>query len=266
MKKQRRQPNSNEAPVTSLIPPESYINVDTLTKLSLPLTLNEYFSPFISNIKDSLLFLERFAEEDETISKLVNIYNNDPDFSNKLNDTLDLDLLAKKADVSRGEFRRLIISTLDLMGDEEAMMLLKLSKKHLIKKSIQIGMTDNHPDSYDERHALLQFFGIHPTPKNSTVSINVDKSQNLSMSQTQIGLPSFSEHINSSEKVASTEIQKLLNKDNQDIIDLAIENKENKGNKIPLYSDKSPLIVKVETLPEEDSNEDSEENEDEGED
>lgn len=213
--------NSKQAISNSFNPfpkPESYVDITKLSKIALPLTLNEYYLPFISNVKDCLLFLERFSDKDETISKLLDVYNNDPKFSKaKLSDTLDMDLLAKKAGLTVGEFRRLINSTLDLLGDEEAVMLLSLNKKNLVSKSLQIALTDQHPDSYAERHSIMQYFGFHPVPKGAAVNINVDKSNNLSLSQTQVGLPSFASTISESEKVASQQIKDLIDKNNKEV-------------------------------------------------
>lgn len=211
--KQRRKPFNDPDPDSNSKPSYystlSYAKVERLSKIALPLTLNEYYLPFIENVKDCLLFLERFSDEDETIAKLLETYNN-PKLFKKNSDSLDLDKLAEKAGLSKGEFRRLINSTLDLLGDEEAMMLLRLNKRHLVKKSIEIALTDPHPDSFEERKALMQFYGIHPIPKNASVQVNIDKSQNLSLSQTQVGLPSFASTISESEKVASQQIKALI--------------------------------------------------------
>lgn len=207
---------------SSPFPKLVYIDVAALTKIALPLSLNDYYRPFISNVQDCLLFLKRFSDSDEAISNLLDVYDNDPAFSKaKVSDNIDLDLLAKKSNLTVGEFRRLINSTLDLLGDEEAVLLLSLNKKHLVSKSLQVALTDQHPDSYQERHSLMQYFGYHPVPKTSAVNINVDKSQNLSLSQTQVGLPSFASTISESEKVASQQIK--------DLIDLELEKLEQEG-------------------------------------
>jgi len=224
----RKQKSQIENKPPSYFSTLDYARVESLTKIALPLTLNEFFLPFIENIKDCLLFLERFSDEDETIKKLLSVYN-DPKKFKKNKDVLDLDLLAEKADLTKGEFRRLIISTMDLIGDEEAMMLLKRGKGPIIKKSIEIALTDPHPDSFEERKALMQFYGIHPVPKNASVQINVDKSQNLSLSQTQVGLPSFASTIQESEKVATQQVRQLIAE----------------SDAIPLYTDATPLVTEV---------------------
>ena len=239
MSKRKSNASPNNSILSSLLKPEDYAKVESLTKIALPTSLNTYYLPFIENVKDCLLFLERFSEEDDTIKTLVDTYNNNPKLFNKLSDKLDLDLLAKKSNLTTGEFRRLINSTLDLLGDEEAIMLLRLNKRHLVKKSIEIGLTDKHPDSFEERHALMQYYGLHLVPKNSQVNINVDKSTTNSLSQTQIGLPSFSTTISHSEKIASEQIKNLIDKEpkqiesSPDFIEMNLSN--NKG---------EPLIIK----------------------
>ena len=243
MKRVKQKKNGNgDSNSESLFKPLAYVDVSSLTKLALPLTLNEYFLPFIENIKDCLLFLERFSLEDETISKLLDTYNNDKAFS-KTSDTLDLDLLATKSGLSKGEFRRLIVATLDILGDEEALMILRQSKKHLVSKSIQIALTDQHPDSYNERHSLLQFYGFHPVPKNSAVNVNIDNSKNLALSQTQIGLPSFSSTIQASEKIAAEKIKDLIDKEGDKMKQLNASSIS-----IPLYTDATPVESKVDGL------------------
>lgn len=247
MNMSKRKSNASPSNLSLLLKPEDYAKVDSLSKIALPLTLNEYYLPFIENVKDCLLFLERFSDEDETIANLLKVYNSNPKLFNKLSDKLDLDKLADKAGLSKGEFRRLINATLDILGDEEAMMLLRLNKRHLVKKSIEIGLTDKHPDSFEERHALMQYYGLHVVPKNSQVNINVDKSTNTSLSQTQIGLPAFSTTISHSEKIASEQIKNLIDLDNlekpkqiessKNFIDFSTQNNEDD-------KETKPLIVK----------------------
>lgn len=236
-------------------------DINELSKLSLPLSLNDYYKPFIENIKDCLLFLERFAEDDETIERLLKVYNSDKAFS-KTSDSLDLDLLAKKADLSRGELRRLLNSTLDVLGDEEAVMLLRMNKKHLVRKSLEVALTDAHPDSYEERKSLMQYYGYHPIPKGSQVSINIDKSQNLNAQQNIVNnnLPSFASTIAEGQKIGSQQVKSMID----DSLDMEEEpKKEIKliesqpiSISIPTYSDKSPFEIKAELVDEDKIEED----------
>lgn len=200
--KKKQQQEEEDSPST--------ISLSSYPKISLPTSLNTFFAPSIESIKDCLLFLERFSEDDEAIAKLLKVYNEDPEFA-KNKDELDLDSLAKKAEMSRGEFRRLMLTTLDYLQDEEALMLLRRFKPVIVKKALEVALTDTHPDSYPERKSLLQYYGLSPVPKGAQVSINIDKSQNLGVvQQNQFGLPSFSAAIVDSEKSVSSTMKGLL--------------------------------------------------------
>lgn len=254
MKKNRLQSKSLEPFVPTPLTP--------LKKLSLPLTLNEYYSSFIENVKDCLLFLERFSEEDSNIKNIVEIFKTDKQFKGKID--IDLDLLAFKADVSKGEFRRLINSTLDLLGDEEAMLILRTNKASIISKSVQIALTHDHPDSMQERKAFMEYFGYRLAPKNNQVQVNIDKSTNTTTQQVAIsGLPSFSNQMQDSEKIGQSKIQSLINEDN---FDIAQENKKAKPKQItkgddliPIYYDQEVKEAEFVNLDLENSNENSKE-------
>ena len=186
----------------------------TLSKLSLPLTLNQYYAEHIENIHDCLLFLERFSEED-SIKGLIEAYKKDKSkFSTQ---GLDLDALAEAADLSKGEFRRLINSTLDLLCDEEALMLLRLNKASLVKKSIQIALDDKHPDSYLERKSILEYYGYKLVNKNAGVVIN-NQVTNASLAVNSgntnnvvAQLPSFSDTVIEGEKLVTSTMKEALN-------------------------------------------------------
>ena len=245
--------NSNDKQAQALglakTPSNVNVNIDALSKLALPVSLNQYYLPFIDNVKDCLLFLDRFAADDDSIARLLKVYNGDKAF-NKLSDKLDLDLLAEKADFSRGELRRLINSTLDVLGDEEAMMLLRVNKRHLVKKSLEIALTDKHPDSFEERRSLMQYYGFHPIPKGSQVSINIDKSQSLiqqnNSNNTINSLPSFASTISESEKIASQQVKELIKEDPGQVNDVEYKQLDSKPVSIPLYTDKSSIEVETE--------------------
>ncbi len=44
--------------------PKKKPDVRALSKLSLPLTLNQYFGQYITNVQNCLIFLERFVGDD----------------------------------------------------------------------------------------------------------------------------------------------------------------------------------------------------------
>ncbi len=175
--------------------------------ISLPLSLNDYYNGHIDNLHNCLLFLERFADQDESIQALVDAYKADP---NKYSSKFDLDALAEAADLSRGEFRRLINSTLDLLADEEAAMLLRFNKPVLIKKSIEIALTDMHPDSYLERKGLLEYYGIKVVPKGSQVNIISNSGNTQTALIQQQGLPSFSSTIAETEELVQNTMKELI--------------------------------------------------------
>lgn len=214
---------------------------EELQKLSLPLSLNEYYAPFVENIKDCLLFLERFSDDDETVRKLLKAYNK---LAAKFSDKLDLDLLAKEADLSKGEFRRLINSTLDLLCDEEALMMLRLNKKFLVKKSIEIALDDKHEHSYLERKALLEYYGVRLVPKGSQFTVNIDQSKTLGIQQNnQVvnNLPSFASTAMEGEKITANEMKKMIH---ETISEDHLLEPMQEG--IPLYTDMEVVEEKVE--------------------
>jgi len=239
VKKQKEEEIDSSNPFKSLfkVTADSYAS---LSKTTLPISLNKYYEPYIENVRNVLLFLERFSEENETVANLIKVYKSNKEFSTN-KDTLDLDLLAEKASLSKGELRRLINNTIDILGDEEAMLLLKMNRIPLIEKSIQIALTDLHPNSYEERKALLQNFGVVAVPKSAQVLVNIDKSQNLSLNDNRIGLPSFASSISANEKIASDHIQTLLNKDDEK--NPKVKQLSASPDMIPLYNDKTPLVV-----------------------
>lgn len=188
-----------------------------LSKLSLPLSLNEFFSPFIKNIPDCIIFLERFAEDNDSIARVVQAFKSLPP-----SNTPDLDAIADLADLTKGELRRLLNSAIDLLCDEEAIMMLRLSKSHIVKKSIEIALDDNHEYSYQERKALLEYFGYRLVPKNTGMSINVnsstntDNSKQIAIGQATIGvvngLPSFAERTIESEALVADHMKEVIDK------------------------------------------------------
>jgi len=193
--------------------PKKKPDVRALSKLTLPLTLNQYFGQYIPNIQNCLIFLERFVGDDETVAKVIKTWRK-VNKTTHLSDSLDLDKLASESGISKGEFRRMIINALDLLGDEEAMMMLRLNKTNLIQKSIEVALSDDDPNSYLERGKLLEFYGFRLIPKGAQVSINVDKSTNIANSNNtatlNVGLPSFSSSIAETEKVVASAMQEVI--------------------------------------------------------
>lgn len=194
--------------------PKKKPDVRALSKLSLPLTLNQYFGQYIPNIQNCLIFLERFVGDDETVAKVVKTWRK-VNKTSHLSDSIDLDKLASESGISKGEFRRMIINALDLLGDEEAMMLLRLNKTNLIMKSIEVALNDDDPHNYEERGKLLEFYGFRLIPKGAQVSVSIDKSTNVSNSnnsatQLNIGLPSFSSAVAANEKVVAEAMREVI--------------------------------------------------------
>jgi hypothetical protein len=188
-------------------------------KFAQPISLDKYFDEYISNIHDCLHFLERFSDDDETISKLVAAYIAYP---NKFSSNFSLDLLCEAAEVEPNVFRRLLIATMDFLCSDDADMAIRLSKGSLVRKSLEKAMGDD-PEAYAERKAWLEFIGYRVVNKNTQlINVNVNSNNQQQVGQQLIvnGLPSMSSSIADSEKIGSQTIKGLLEKKHTNVIDI----------------------------------------------
>jgi hypothetical protein len=180
-----------------------------IPKLSTPITLDDYFKDFLTDVHACLAYLERYSDQYPDIKKLTDVYNQTDKFSPKFS----LDALAIKANVDIGTFRRLIISTIDYLCNDEAEMAVRLSKPELVRKSLQVAMDETHPDSYNERAGWLEFLGFRKVNQNQRfININTGDTTINANTQNNVinGLPSFASTIAESEKVVNQTLKDAI--------------------------------------------------------
>lgn len=182
-----------------------------IPKLSMPISLDAQFKDYLTDVQLCLIFLERFADSEPLISKLVQEYQSD---STKGTPEFSLDSLCKKANFEPSTLRRLLLATIDYLATDDANIKLSLSTPSLVEKSIQVAMDESHPDSYNERKELLEFKGFRKVGQNTKfISIQNGDTTVNNTTQLNIGLPpSFSSSMSDSERIANQSVKQLIEK------------------------------------------------------
>jgi hypothetical protein len=200
--------NNNKVDVKneSITLPTKQVKEFSIPKLSTPLTLDEQFSEWLTDISACFLFLERYIDQDEALKNLLQLYH-------KSLKPISLDTLCDKAGMDKGNFRRLIIATIDYLCSDDADMAIRLSKGSLVRKSLAIAMDESLVESYAERKAWLEFLGYRVVNKNtSVVNVQVGNTTNNVVQQNNVvnGLPSFASTINEGEKVVNETLKEMI--------------------------------------------------------
>jgi len=200
--------------------------------ISMSQTLDEYFKDHIEDVHLCLVFLERFADKDPQLAKLIETYHKAKSLNIDIK-TYSLDQLVEDSQVERGDFRRLILATIDYLCTDIAQLKVKLSTPMLVEKSLAIAMDETLEESYDERKGWLEFLGFRPVSKNQQlVNVNVSPTQNTVVQQGIVnGLPSFTTSIAESEKITNQAIKQtkaLQPLNDSNVIDLNVEKVEEK--------------------------------------
>ncbi len=192
----------------------------SIPQFSTSTSLDSFFKPYISSVYECFLFLERYIGDDDLISTLVETFKKDP---TKFTSSFSLDSLCKESNVNPGELRRLIISTIDFLSNDEAAIKIALSKASLVQKSLDISMDDTHPDSHITREKWLEFTGYRLVKKDIQPSVNVNIQANNTVQQSNTtvnGLPSFGSIISQGEKAISTTMEQLKLEAHPNVIDI----------------------------------------------
>lgn len=204
----RKSNNSNnkvDDKLESITLPTKQIKEFSIPKLTTPITLDEQFSEWLTDINACFLFLDRFADQDDTLQKLLQLYHKSPK-------PISLDVLCDKAGMDKGNFRRLIIATIDYLCSDDADMAIRLSKGSLVRKSLAIAMDESLLESYAERKAWLEFLGYRVVNKNtSVVNVQVGNTTNVVQQNNVVnGLPSFASTISEGEKVVNETLKEMI--------------------------------------------------------
>jgi len=202
--------------------------------LTLKVSLDEQFKDYLVDVRTCFLFLERYAKDDPDLARLLEIYNaKEPEEKYAAN--FSLDKLVMEAGIDPGNFRRLIITTIDFLCTDDAEMKIRLSKGALVEKSLAIAMDESMPESYAERKGWLEFMGVRTVNKNQQlVTVNVDNSSKQVVQAGVVnGLPSFNSTLAETEKIASQTIKdmiagqaKQLEATTAEVIDIEVAEKE----------------------------------------
>lgn len=194
----------------------------TIPKFNTQESLDDYFKEFLTDIHACLHFLTRYASSNSHIEKLIKVYNKTTD---KFDKTFSLDKLAKDAKIDPGDFRRLMISTLDYLCTDDAEMSVRLSLGELTRKALARAMDDTYEDSLAYTTKFLESKGIWPTSKNQQlVNVNVSPVQNNSniINQGLVvnGLPSFTQSAVNNEQLASKAVKQLIAETKHHVLDV----------------------------------------------
>jgi len=177
-----------------------------LPKLILPQTLDEYFSDLTLDVHACLNFLERFSDRDPLLKNLLEIYNSKSD---KL--SCSLDSLVQESQMEVGDFRRLILATLDYLCTDIAELKVSLTKPMMVEKSLSIALDETLEESQTERQWWLEKMGFKPIAKGQQlVNVNVAPVQNTVVQQGVVnGLPSFSKTLSESESLGKQALKEI---------------------------------------------------------
>lgn len=202
--------------------------------LAAPLSLDQQFSSYLSDVKAAFLFLERFVDEDPLIASIIESYKKD---KTKHTSLFSLDKLVESANIDPNSFARILISTIHYLCTTHGDIVISLAKAPLIEKSLAIAMDESLPESYMERKSWLEYMGLRHVNKNSQViNINASSSQ-TTQNNTQLnvvnGLPSFASTIGEGEKIVNESLKQSISKSKQlspkhEVIDIPYEKETEK--------------------------------------
>lgn len=196
----------------------------SLAPISLPTSLNDYFSDVIPHMGNVLSFMRKYIGQDEVVKKVLDTYDSLPPFRRKDIKRVDLDYLAEKAGVEKIILRERILVGISRYGESKFKLVIAIYGEDIIKEMVAIALDSNHPDSQRNKEILAEYLGIKAIPKSASIninttnqSINVDQSNSLNLNNE---LPSMSETLRPLETLLKAESERRLIEGKSDFIDI----------------------------------------------
>lgn len=156
-------------------------------------SLNAFFAQVVDDLPMVMEVLRSFTDRDD-VRRILHHY--DPA------KTVDLDKLAKDAGIPQGDFRRMIMSCLDILRTDMAELFIQTAHADVVARSLEVAMDPNHPDSAAERRGYLELWGHRLVSKGVQTSITINNQQ-------ANGLPSFGSTMAGLEQQSNPRLKQL---------------------------------------------------------